>query len=252
MSHDGQLPEAEEATGGRQPRGFGRRRRWTCAPLPSSFIPMLRPRFSRKLNPVPIPIVSSLQFPASNLLGGRHTSKRTAKKADHMNMGAESPYPSRQAGTAHPPFSSSSFSSKSEPEKNVATMLKIKEDHPGASAAVQGTIGLVFGQHDTTEFLSRALASIRAEMEALLSDLKLDGEAERIIDTTQSGTLTVTVLDLLDVGDGAVDSAGSAAALAAPSSFSSSFSSSPSTSSSSSSSSSSSVAAAPMARKKGT
>jgi len=40
-------------------------------------------------------------------------------------------------------------------------------------------------------------------MKGLLSDLKLDEEAERIIDTMQSGILTI--LDLLDVGDGVVD-----------------------------------------------
>ena len=119
-----------------------------------------------------------------------------------MNMGADSLYPSWQAGTAHSP-PSSSFSSKSELEKHVAAMLKIKEDHPEASAAVQDTIDYTTGQHHTIEFLSHALASIRSEMKALLSDLKLDEEAELIIDTMQSGILTI--LDLLDVGDGVVD-----------------------------------------------
>jgi len=170
----------------------------------------------------------------------RRTSKRPAKKVGTVNMGAESLYPSWQAGTAHSPLSSS-FSSKSELEQHVAAMLKIKEDHPEASAAVQDTIDFMLGQHHTIEFLSHALASIRAEMKELLSDLKLGEEAERIIGTMQSGILTI--LDLLDVGDGAVDSAVGAAAA------SSSSSSSPS--SSSSSSSSSSAAAAPTAREKG-
>ena len=89
-------------------------------------------------------------------------------------------------------------------------MLKIKEDHPEASAAVQNTIDFMFGQHHTIGFLSHALASIRADMKELLSDLKLDEEAERIIDTMQSGILTI--LDLLDVGDGVADSAVGAAA----------------------------------------
>jgi hypothetical protein len=68
-------------------------------------------------------------------------------------------------------------------------MLKIKEDHPEASAAVQNTIDFMFGQHHTIGFLSHALASIRADMKELLSDLKLDEEAERIIDTMQSDDL---------------------------------------------------------------
>jgi hypothetical protein len=93
-------------------------------------------------------------------------------------------------------------------------MLKIKEDHPEASAAVQDTIDFMLGQHHTIEFLSHALASIRAEMKELLSELKLGEEAERIIGTMQSGILTI--LDLLDVGDGAVDSAVGAAAASPP------------------------------------
>ena len=56
-------------------------------------------------------------------------------------------------------------------------MLKIKEDHPEASAAVQDMIDFMLGQHHTIEFLSRALASICADIKALLSDLKLDEEA---------------------------------------------------------------------------
>ena len=99
---------------------------------------------------------------------------------------------------------------------------------------MQDTIDFMFGQHHTIEFLSRALASIRAEMKGLLSDLKLDEEAERIIDTMQSGILTI--LDLLDVGDGVVDPAVGVAAPAAPAS---------------SSSSSSSAATAPTTREKG-
>jgi len=55
-------------------------------------------------------------------------------------------------------------------------------------------------------------------MKGLLSDLKLDEEAERIIDTMQSGILTI--LDLLDVGDGVVDPAVGVAAPAAPASSS--------------------------------
>ena len=77
-------------------------------------------------------------------------------------------------------------------------------------------------------------------MKALLPDLKLDEEAELIIDTTQSGILTT--LDLHDAGGGVIDSAvspvGGAAASTAPSS----------SSTSSSSSSSPSPAAAPTAR----
>ena len=86
----------------------------------------------------------------------------------------------------------------------------------------------MFGQHQAIEF-----ASIRAEMKALLSDPELNEEAERIIGAMQSGI--PTALDLLDVGDGVVDSAVSAAAPAV-SSFSSSSSSSSFSSSSFSSS----------------
>jgi hypothetical protein len=219
-------------------------------PLLPSFILMLRQCLSRRtLGPTLTPTVHCSVLLVSDFSDDRRTSKRPAKEVDNMNMGAESLYPSRQAGTAHSPFSSSSSSSsssKSELEKHVAAMLKIKEDHPEASAAVQDTIDFMFGQHHTIDFLSRALASIRAEMKALLSDLKLDEEAKRIIDTMQSGILTI--LNLLEVGDGVVDSAGSAAAPAASSSSSSSSS---SASSSSSSSSSSSAAAAPTAREKG-
>jgi len=121
-------------------------------------------------------------------------------------------------------------------------MLKIKKDHPETSGAVHGTIDFMFGQQRTIKFISRALASTRAEMKALLSDLKLDEEAERISGTMQSGTRTV--LDLHGVV-GAVDSAVSAAAPAA--SLSSSSTSTSTSSSFSSSSFSCSAAAAPTA-----
>ena len=215
--------------------------------FPSPFILMLRQCFSRRtLNPTLTPIVHCLVLLVLDFSDVRRTSKRLAKKVDTVNMGPECRKPSRQIGNASSPLSSSSssssspsssFSSKSELETHVAAMLKIKEDHPEASAAVQDTIDFMFGQHHTIEFLSRALASIRAEMKGLLSDLKLDEEAERIIDTMQSGILTI--LDLLDVGDGVVDPAVGVAAPAAPAS------------SSSSSSSSSSAATAPTAREKG-
>jgi len=57
---------------------------------------------------------------------------------------------------------------KSELQKHFAAMSKITEDHPEASAVVQDTIDFMFGQHRTIEFLSRALASICAEIKALL------------------------------------------------------------------------------------
>jgi len=77
------------------------------------------------------------------------------KKVGTMNKGAGIFKPSREPGTAHSPLSSSfSFSSKSKLEKHVAAMLKIKADHPEASAAVQDTVDCMTGQHHTTEFLS--------------------------------------------------------------------------------------------------
>ena len=175
--------------------------------FPSPFILMLRQCLSRRtLNPTLTPIVHCLVLLVLDFSDVRRTSKRLAKKVDTVNMGPECRKPSRQIGNASSLLSSSSssssFSSKSELETHVAAMLKIKEDHPEASAAVQGTIDFMFGQHRTIEFLSRALASIRAEMKRLLSDLKLGEEAERIVGTMQSGILTT--LDLLDVGDGVV------------------------------------------------
>ena len=81
------------------------------------------------------------------------------KKVGTMNKGAGIFKPSREPGTAHSPLSSfssfsSSFSAKSELGKHVAAMLKIKADHPEASAAVQDTVDCMTGQHHTTEFLS--------------------------------------------------------------------------------------------------
>ena len=178
--------------------------------FPSPFILMLRQCLSRRtLNPTLTPIVHCLVLLVLDFSDVRRTSKRPAKKVDTVNMGPECRKPSRQIGNASSPLSSSSsspsssFSSKSELETHVAAMLKIKEDHPEASAAVQDTIGFMFGQHHTIEFLSQALASIRAEMKGLLSDLKLDEEAERIIDTMQSGILTI-LQGGLDRGEGAV------------------------------------------------
>ena len=185
---------------------------------------------------------------------GASPSGLTMQKMDTMNKGAGGFKPSRKTGTAHPSLSSfspsfSSFSSKSEPGKHVAAMLKIKAGHPEASAAVQGTVDYMTGQHRTTGFLSSALASIRAEMKALSPDPKLEEEAELIISTMQSGI--ITALDLRDVGGGVADSAMSPLdGAAGPTTPPFSFTSSPSSSSSPSSFSSSSPfpAAAPTAR----
>ena len=81
--------------------------------LPPPFIHMLRQCFSRRtLSPTPTPMVHCLVLPVSNFSDDRRTSKRPAKEVDNMNIGAESLFSSRQAGTAHSPASSSSSSSK--------------------------------------------------------------------------------------------------------------------------------------------
>ena len=126
---------------------------------------MLRPRVSRKLSLTPSTLtVAFLLLPVSNFPGGRRASKRAVKKVETVNMGPENREPSRQTGYAASPLSSSSSLSKSELERHVAVMLKIKADHPEVSAVVQDTIDYMTGQHLTIEFLSVVPASIRSEV----------------------------------------------------------------------------------------
>ena len=121
--------------------------------LPPPFIHMLRQCFSRRtLSPTPTPMVHCLVLPVSNFSDDRRTSKRPAKEVDNMNIGAESLFSSRQAGTAHSPaFSSSSSSSSSKGDNSengevlhvVEGLIEILNVSPEHSKAVAPAVELI-------------------------------------------------------------------------------------------------------------
>ena len=145
-------------------------------------------------------------------------------------MGAESLYPSRQAGTAHSPPSSSSSSSSSSKSRNsendevlhvVEGLMGILKVSPEHSKAVASTVDLIKEQVMKIEELKGVLEAVRTELSSMMGGH--DSADVLVIKSLQD--MIYDVLDMLDDND--EGEAGSAAPPSSSSSASSSSSSSP-------------------------
>ena len=118
-----------------------------------------------------------------------------------MNMGAESFYPSRQAGTAHSPASSSSSSSSKGGNSENGEVLHVVEGlmdilnvSPENSKAAAPAVELIKMQVMQIEELKGALETARTELSSMVGGL---GSADVLVIKSLQGTI-YDVLGMLD------------------------------------------------------